>query len=137
MYGFAPVTLMALRRSDPDRVRPYRLKGAAVVAPVAFISASEIIYWTAWPTVEKLLILIAAGLVFGLYHAFGPHADRWPRWPCSPSPCSTSASGSPCHPSGWPNNSSSNPPPRSGWRRRHHGVSWLAAYATRIDATGM
>src|ERR1700754_4964711 len=77
MYGFAPVTLIALRRSDPQRVRPYRLKGAAVIAPVAFVFASEIIYWTSWPTVEKLLILIAAGLVmFGLYHAFGPHADR-------------------------------------------------------------
>jgi len=77
MYGFAPVTLMALRRSDPDRMRPYRLKGAAVIAPLAFVAASEIIYWTAWPTVEKLLILVAAGLViFGLYHAFGPHADR-------------------------------------------------------------
>ncbi|MCH6165119.1 APC family permease [Pseudonocardia alaniniphila] len=77
MYGFAPVTLMALRRSDPDRERPYRLKGAAVIAPLAFVAASEIIYWTAWPTVEKLLILVAAGLViFGLYHAFGPHTDR-------------------------------------------------------------
>ena len=77
MYGFAPVTLIAPRRSDPQRVRPYRLKGAAVIAPVAFVFASEIIYWTSWPTVEKLLILIAAGLVmFGLYHAFGPHADR-------------------------------------------------------------
>ncbi|GAA3053001.1 APC family permease [Pseudonocardia yunnanensis] len=79
MYGFAPVTLMALRRSDPDRVRPYRLKGASVISPLAFIAASEIIYWTSWPTVEKLLILIAVGLaIFGLYYLFGNRTRRQP-----------------------------------------------------------
>jgi amino acid transporter len=79
MYGFAPVTLIALRRSDPDRARPYRLKGAPVIAPLAFIAASEIIYWTSWSTVEKLLILVATGLViFGLYQAFAPQPDRRP-----------------------------------------------------------
>jgi amino acid transporter len=79
MYGFAPVTLIALRRSDPDRVRPYRLKGASVISPLAFIAASEIIYWTSWPTVEKLLILIAVGLViFGLYYLFGNKTRRQP-----------------------------------------------------------
>ncbi|GAA1192753.1 APC family permease [Pseudonocardia alaniniphila] len=79
MYGFAPVTLMALRRSDPDRVRPYRLKRASVISPLAFIAASEIIYWTSWPTVEKLLILIAIGLViFGLYYLFGNNTRRQP-----------------------------------------------------------
>ena len=93
MYGFAPVTLMALRRSDPDRVRPYRVKGAAVVAPVAFISAREIIYWTAWPTVEKLLILIAAGLVvFGLYTPSAPTANAGSRW--TPARCCGSCPGS-------------------------------------------
>jgi amino acid transporter len=79
MYGFAPVTLMALRRSDPHRHRPYRLRGAAVISPLAFIAASEIIYWASWPTVEKLLILIAAGLViFALSHLFGRDTDRQP-----------------------------------------------------------
>ena len=28
MYGFAPITLIALRRADPDRPRPYRLPAA-------------------------------------------------------------------------------------------------------------
>jgi amino acid transporter len=72
MYGFAPVTLMALRRNDPDRARPYRLKGAAVISPIAFIFASEIVYWASWQTVEKLLILLAAGMVvFTLSHLLG------------------------------------------------------------------
>jgi amino acid transporter len=79
MYGFAPVTLMALRRSDPERHRPYRLRGAAVISPLAFIAASEIVYWSSWPTVEKLLVLIAAGLViFALSYLFGPRNNRQP-----------------------------------------------------------
>ncbi|MCU1660739.1 MAG: hypothetical protein QOI36_4365 [Pseudonocardiales bacterium] len=79
MYGFAPVTLIALRRSDPDRHRPYRLKGASVIAPLAFIAASEIIYWTSWPTVEKLLILIAVGLVvFAISHLLGKKSKDEP-----------------------------------------------------------
>jgi len=79
MYGFAPVTLMTLRRSDPDRHRPYRLRGAAVISPLAFIAASEIVYWTSWTTVEKLLILIAVGLaLFALSRLFGQQNNRLP-----------------------------------------------------------
>ena len=33
MYGFAPVTLIALRKADPDRPRPYRLPAADVLSP--------------------------------------------------------------------------------------------------------
>jgi amino acid transporter len=28
MYGFAPITLLALRKTDPERTRPYRLPAA-------------------------------------------------------------------------------------------------------------
>jgi amino acid transporter len=79
MYGFAPVTLMALRRNDPDRVRPYRLKGAAVISPVAFILASEIVYWASWQTVEKLLILLAVGMVvFAISRLLGKRSSGVP-----------------------------------------------------------
>jgi amino acid transporter len=79
MYGFAPVTLMALRRNDPDRVRPYRLKGAAVISPVAFILASEIVYWASWQTVEKLLILLAIGMVvFAISRLLGKQSSGVP-----------------------------------------------------------
>ncbi|GAA1296773.1 APC family permease [Pseudonocardia xinjiangensis] len=79
MYGFAPVTLMALRRNDPDRARPYRLKGAAVISPIAFIFASEIVYWASWQTVEKLLILLAVGMVvFVISRLLGKQASSGP-----------------------------------------------------------
>src|SRR4051794_11811066 len=64
MYGFAPVTLVALRRADPDRPRPYRLPAAEVIAPLAFAAANLIIYWPWWTAFWKLLVAIVLGLVF-------------------------------------------------------------------------
>jgi len=70
MYAFAPVTLAALRRSDPTRPRPYRLKGAEVLAPVGFIGANLIVYWSGWHTNSRLLLAVAAGFVIlGIFRA--------------------------------------------------------------------
>ncbi|HEY2723558.1 MAG TPA: APC family permease [Pseudonocardiaceae bacterium] len=79
MYGFAPITLTALRRSDPNRTRPYRLPAPAVLAPLSFVAANEIIYWTSWPTVEKLMLAILAGYVlFGITYLLGRPLERPP-----------------------------------------------------------
>ncbi|MGY4919933.1 APC family permease [Streptomyces sp. 900116325] len=61
MYAFAPVTLAALRRSDPDRVRPYRLAGSRILAPFGFIGANLVIYWSGWHTVSRLLLAVLLG----------------------------------------------------------------------------
>jgi amino acid transporter len=63
MYAFAPVTLAALRRSDPDRVRPYRLAGSRILAPFGFIGANLVIYWSGWHTVSRLLLAVLVGFV--------------------------------------------------------------------------
>jgi len=79
MYGFAPITLIALRRVDPDRPRPYKLPAAEVMAPLAFVFANEIIYWASWTAVSKLLLAILAGFViFGLSYAFHKPLERPP-----------------------------------------------------------
>ena len=79
MYGFAPVTLIALRRSDPDRPRPYRLPAPEIMAPLAFICANLIIYWTDWEAVSKLELGILAGFViFGLSYAFKHPVEKPP-----------------------------------------------------------
>ena len=79
MYAFAPITLLALRKADADRGRPYRVPAAPVVAPLAFIAANEIIYWTSWSTVEKLMLAIAAGyVIFGISYALGRPFERPP-----------------------------------------------------------
>jgi amino acid transporter len=84
MYGFAPITLLALRKADPDRARPYRLPAAPILAPLAFVAANEIIYWTSWATVEKLMLAIVAGYVlFAIAYATGHPMERPPLDPQS------------------------------------------------------
>jgi len=79
MYGFAPITLIALRRDDPDRPRPYKLPAAEITAPLAFIAANLIIYWTDWEAVSKLELGVLAGfVVFGLSYAFKRPVERPP-----------------------------------------------------------
>lgn len=79
MYAFAPITLLALRKADPHRARPYRLPAVSVLAPLAFVAANEIIYWTSWTTVEKMMLAIVAGyLVFGISYALGRPIERPP-----------------------------------------------------------
>jgi len=63
MYAFAPVSLSALRNNDPERHRPYRLKGAAVLAPIGFVAANLIIYWGGYDTTWKIEAGLGVGLV--------------------------------------------------------------------------
>jgi amino acid transporter len=61
MYSFAPVAVVSLRKSDPDRERPYRLRGLSVIAPFSFVVSGLIVYWSGTSNVVKL---DAAVLVF-------------------------------------------------------------------------
>ena len=46
MYSFAPVAAVSLRKSDPDRVRPYRAPILSIIAPFSFAVSGFIIYWS-------------------------------------------------------------------------------------------
>src|SRR5204863_2786011 len=63
-YATAPLALGALRRQDPDRERPFRLPGGAVTAAVAFVVATEVLLFSGWAVVWKLIVAIF--LVFAL-----------------------------------------------------------------------
>ncbi len=79
MYGFAPITLVALRRADPHRPRPYRLPAATVLSVLAFVAANLIIYWSGWDTDSKLLLAVLVGyLAFALWRVFQRQADKPP-----------------------------------------------------------
>jgi amino acid transporter len=60
-YATAPLALGALRRQDPHRDRPYRLPAAAVLAPLAFVVASEVVLFAGWTVVWKLLVAVLVG----------------------------------------------------------------------------
>jgi amino acid transporter len=71
MYAFAPVALATLRRIDGGRVRPYRLAGAAILAPIGFAAANLIIYWGGFDTTWKIMVGMGVGLViFALTQIF-------------------------------------------------------------------
>jgi amino acid transporter len=79
MYAFGPITLLALRKTDPLRNRPYRLPASYFLAPLAFIAANEVIYWASWTTVEKLMVAAILGyLIFGISYALARPIERPP-----------------------------------------------------------
>ncbi len=63
MYAFAPVSLTALHKRDPDRPRPYRMPWPKVLNPVGFICANLIIYWSGFDSLWKLVAAIFLGRV--------------------------------------------------------------------------
>lgn len=77
MYAFAPVSLIALRRLDPVRPRPYRLPAPNVLAPAGFVAANLIIYWSGFDITWKILVAIAVGLIlFTLTRLAQPAPER-------------------------------------------------------------
>jgi amino acid transporter len=61
MYAGAPLSMGAFRSRLPDIHRPYRMPGAVVLGPVAFIVANMLIYWSGLQNVWKLGIAIVIG----------------------------------------------------------------------------
>jgi amino acid transporter len=77
MYAGAPLSLGAFRGQVPDAVRPYRLGAAGIVAPLGFIIANFIIYWSGFEVIWKLGICIVIGyVIIGICMAFDAQRPR-------------------------------------------------------------
>jgi amino acid transporter len=63
MYAGAPLSLAAFRSQVPEAPRPYRMAGAGFMAPLAFVIANLIIYWSGFLVLWKLGICIVIGYV--------------------------------------------------------------------------
>jgi amino acid transporter len=63
MYAGAPLAMGAFRRQVPEADRPYRVPAGGVIAPLAFIIANMLIYWSGFETVWKLGLVIIIGYV--------------------------------------------------------------------------
>ncbi|PWI57036.1 APC family permease [Sulfoacidibacillus thermotolerans] len=68
-YIIGPVSLAVLRKTASEAHRPYHLSGASLIAPIAFVIGSLIIYWTGWATDSKLLIALLIGVVIYAFFA--------------------------------------------------------------------
>jgi amino acid transporter len=62
-YAMAPLALGALRVQDPNRDRPYKLFLGPVLAPAGFVVANEIILFSGWAVVWKLIFAIVLGFI--------------------------------------------------------------------------
>jgi amino acid transporter len=63
MYAGAPLSLGALRGQVPDAPRPYRMPGAVVMSPIAFVIANLIIYWSGLEVIWKLGVVLVIGYI--------------------------------------------------------------------------
>ncbi|CAM3713366.1 APC family permease [Alicyclobacillus pomorum] len=67
-YIVGPISAHAFRYNAPDLARPFYLKGMGIISPLAFIIASEIIYWTGWKTdswlLGSMLVMFVLYLIF-------------------------------------------------------------------------
>jgi amino acid transporter len=79
MYAGAPLALGALRKSKPNLVRSYRLPGAGVIAPVSFVLANFIVYWSGWNTVSTLMLVLAIGYILMMASALLHLNDNIPK----------------------------------------------------------
>jgi len=76
-YGMAPLALGALRRQDPDRDRPYRLPMAGILAPLGFVVANEVLLFSGWAVVWKLIVAILIGFaLLALSATFSAPEDK-------------------------------------------------------------
>ena len=72
-YAVVPLAFGAMRRQEPDHPRPFKLPAGEVLAPIAFIVANLVIYWTGWDILWKLLVAIALGFVLlAIGHVVNP-----------------------------------------------------------------
>ena len=61
MYAGAPLALGALRESKPNLPRIYNLPAAKVTAPIAFVFANWIVYWSGWGVYSTLMVVLLLG----------------------------------------------------------------------------
>jgi amino acid transporter len=67
-YMTGPVSAMTLRRTAATMHRPLRLAGLPVLAALAFIFATELLYWARWPLTGEIILLMVVALPVYLFY---------------------------------------------------------------------
>ncbi len=78
-YIMGGVSLQIFRKTAPDLARPYRLGAAWFWAPVSFLAATAIIYWSGFTTDIELIALLFIGLPLYVWFFAGArgYMNRW------------------------------------------------------------
>lgn len=67
-YLVVPISVMVLRRTAPHLHRPLRVPGLAVLAPMAFVLATLMLFWARWPHTGQIMLLLILPLPVYLYY---------------------------------------------------------------------
>ncbi|MGI4857658.1 MAG: APC family permease [Janthinobacterium lividum] len=78
-YLTGPVSLMALRRHAPGLRRPLTVPGMRVIAPLAFVFASLILFWARWPLTGEIILLMVVALPVYFYYQARAGWTGWGR----------------------------------------------------------
>lgn len=70
-YITGPVAVMSLRRISPHLTRPVKLRAMPIVAPIAMIFGSLVLYWGRWPLTGKVILIMAVGLPVWAWYEIG------------------------------------------------------------------
>lgn len=70
LLSYAPgaISLMVFRKTDSATQRPFKLPFAQILAPIAFIIANLLVYWSGWSAVEIIIPLDFAGILLVLVY---------------------------------------------------------------------
>ncbi len=67
-YLTGPVSAMTLRRTAPEIHRPLRIVAMPLLAGVAFMMATELLYWARWPLTGEIILLMVVALPVYFYY---------------------------------------------------------------------
>jgi len=67
-YMTGPVSAMSLRRTAPGLYRPLRVAALPLLAGVAFVMATELLYWACWPLTGQIILLMLVALPIYFYY---------------------------------------------------------------------
>lgn len=62
-FGSGSIALLTFRKQIPQQERPFRLRGAWIIAPLALLSTNLIMYWAGWDQVWKMMLAVVIGYV--------------------------------------------------------------------------
>jgi amino acid transporter len=67
-YLVVPISVIVLRRTAPNLHRPLRVPGLPVIAPMAFVLATLMLFWARWPHTGQIMLLLILPLPVYLYY---------------------------------------------------------------------
>ncbi|MGH8122533.1 MAG: APC family permease, partial [Rudaea sp.] len=67
-YLTGPVSATTLRRTAPEIPRPLRLPGLPLIAALAFIFSTELLFWAKWPLTGEIILLMVVALPVYFYY---------------------------------------------------------------------